>query len=397
MRHEFNTDSMMYKLIKPGAIFLILALTLWQCKDPWEDHIKVSDGVTSSMLLETIQDMPELSIFTGLLLEAGWEEELTSSKSFTVWVPTNEAMEAVDLGELADSASLALFVNNHISFGAYSYHTLVSQETVKRYSGKNILLDYENNMAGEANLLEPLDQLAKNGILHVIDRALVPKPNVWDIVESTELAPKHVEFLNSLSGLVFDPSVATLIGVDPLTGKPVYDTISGMVWSNLLITEVRDLQNEDTLSTIILVEDAVFDSEYAKYRNYFKTADSVESDDLTRWMICRDLVFPGYQLLEDIPDNLLSLYGIKIPFDHSAVQHTYEASNGIVYVMSSADVRLEDKIPPVIVQGEDSLKVVFTSISGKQECRNENSYMMHMSSIIQFILIQVLLSGNQGI
>jgi hypothetical protein len=355
----------MSKIVKSGLTLFLIALVFQGCRDPWEDHLKITGGVPAENLLEMLQGTAELSTFTGYLMEAGWKEELESSKSFTVWAPDNQAMSGVDEAGLADSASLAMFVNNHISFGAYSYYSPLQQLVVKTYSGKNVHIDNRNGTIDQARLVEPFDRVASNGILHVIDKALMPKPNVWDIVESTRLAPKHVEYLKSLTGMVFDPSVATITGVDPETGKPVYDTLSGMIWGNRLVAEVRDLKNEDTLSTMILVADDVFDSEFAKYRKYYKVADSLESDELTRWLISRDLVFREMTKPEEMPDTLVSLYGIKIPFDRSAVQQTFEASNGIVYVMSSCDVRLQEKIPPVIVQGEDTTRVIFTSVSGQ--------------------------------
>jgi len=355
----------MNKLLKYSLIFLAMVLTLWTCKDPWEDHLKVSEGVPTESLLEQLQNNAELSEFTGLLLELGWQEELESTKSYTIWAPDNNAMAEIDPADLADSADLAMFVNNHIIFGAHSYYAPVKTYKVKPYSGKNIYIDNENGTVQDANLIEPYDRVCTNGILHVIDKPLTPKPNVWDFVETTELAPMHVEYLNGLSGMVFDPSIATPIGVDPVTGKPIYDTLSGMVWSNRLLVEVRDLMDEDSLSTILLVDDPVFEAEYAKYRPWFRVSDSLESNELTWWMVARDFVFRGKMDLEDMPDTLVSLYGIKIPFDRYSIQKTYDASNGVVYVMSTCDVILGEKIPPTIVQGEDTNAIVHTSASGQ--------------------------------
>ena len=358
------TDRTMNKLLKPGPLLLLMALTLWGCKDPWEDHLKPVEGLPGENLFELLQNNPDLSTFTAYLIEAGWQDELESSKSFTVWAPDNEAMGTVDAAELSDSASLALFVNNHIGFSAYPYYTEVKQLVVKTFSGKNLHIDNENGKIGDANLEEPYDRLASNGILHVIDKALVPKPNAWEIIESTDQAPEHVDYLKSLSGTVFDPSIATIIGVDPASGKPVYDTLSGMVWSNRLIAQVRDLRVEDSLSTVFLIDDIAWESEFQKFRPYFKLADSVASDELTRWLVSRDLVFRGQTPLEDMPDTLVSLFGIKIPFDHTSIQKVYEASNGTVYVLGNCDIRLGDKIHPWIVEGEDTNHVTEIAVSG---------------------------------
>jgi uncharacterized surface protein with fasciclin (FAS1) repeats len=355
----------MNEILRSGLFFSLIVLILAGCKDPWEDHVKPAQGIPEENLYEMIRNTPELYAFAGYLLESGWQEELESSKSFTVWAPTNNAMQEIDPAGLENSADLANFVNNHIAFTAYSYYSPDKYFIVKTYSGKNIVIDNQNGRVGDANLLEPYDRVASNGLLHVIDAPLVPKPNVWEIIESTDQAPKHVGYLKSLTGMVFDPNVGTVIGVDPVTGEPVYDTLSGMVWSNRLVEEIRDLKHEDTLSTILLIEDPVWDSEFSKFRSYLTLSDSVESDELTYWMISRDLVFSGYMELDNMPDTLVSRFGIKIPFDRAAVEQTYQASNGIIYVLSSCDVRLQDKIHPYIVEGEDTTKIVYAAVSGQ--------------------------------
>ena len=353
------------RILEKTVLLALMTLLLWGCRDPWEEHVQLGEGVPDKSLFEIISSLPELSEFAGCLVEAGWQQELESSKSYTVWAPDNNAMGQLDPGVLEDPDGLAIFVDNHITLTAYSCYSPFSQLSIKTCSGKNLIIDNENGMIGDAKLLEPCDRIATNGILHIIDKALVPRPNTWDFVESTDLAPLHVEYLNSLTGMVFDPSVATITGVDPVSGRPVYDTLSGMVWDNRVITEIRDLRDEDSLSTLILVDDPVWNSEFGKYRKYYLLEDSVESDDLTKWMISRDLVFRGKILSEEAPDTLVSLFGIKIPFDREAIQYSYEASNGIIYVMNSCDVSLQEKIPPVIVEGEDTTMVIFTSVSGQ--------------------------------
>lgn len=358
---EMKTNTMM----KNGVLLLLMALTLlWGCKDPWEEHLKPGADIPESNLFELLQNTPELSTFTNYIIESGWQAELESSKSFTVWAPDNDAMDAVDEGELSDSAGLALFVSNHICFAAYSYYASEEQLTVKMFSGKNLLIDNGTGKIQDASLEEPYDRIATNGILHKIDKALVPRSNVWEIIESTDLAPEHTGYLNGLTGMVFDPSVATVIGVDPNSGKPVYDTLSGLVWNNRLIAQVRDLKEEDSISTVLLIDDPVWDAQFQKFRPYFKLADSVESDELTRWQVARDLVFRGEKPLAAMPDTLTSLYSVKIPFNPAAIQHTYEASNGIVYVMNSCDIGLGDMIHPWFVEGEDTNKITHIGVSG---------------------------------
>jgi uncharacterized surface protein with fasciclin (FAS1) repeats len=349
--------------------YLIALIVLFSaCQDNWEEHNKLNQDVAEGNLMQIISGHPNLSKFAGYLIQTGWDKELSSSKSFTVWAPTDEAMAQVEQSILNDSAKLNQFVSNHICFLRYSYYSTKELQKIKAYSGKNIIVDNLNGKVEDASLIWPYDLVADNGILHVIDKPLIPKMNIWEFVEQTDLCPKHSGYLNSLTGMVFNPSIATQIGVDPISGKDIYDTASGMVWSNRFINNVRDLKDEDSLSTMILISDDVWDQEFTKFRNYYRVGfpEIPElTDSLTQWHISKDLVFSGSYKPDNIPDTLISLFGVKVPFNKTAVETMFEASNGIVYTLSNCYVRLQDKIRPIIIEGEDTNKFVFTSLVGQ--------------------------------
>ncbi len=352
-----------WKLLFYTSLFL---LGFIGCKDPWDEHGKVNDGIISDNLFELIAKTPQLSEFAGYLSSSGLGEEIATSKNYTVWAPDNEAMALVDNAILADSAKLHQFISNHICFTQYSYFDNKPAKKIKSLSGKNILPDYVNGMIEDANLLEPLDIVAKNGILHIIDKALIPKPNVWEYIESTDLSPMHAGYWNSLTGNVFDPDKAIQIGVDPVTGKAIYDTLSGLTWSNRVISEIRDLKSEDVISTIFLVKDAVLEQEYSKFRPYYrKLNDSIGSNELTYWNISKDYIFAGEFDLDGPEDTLLSMFNVKVPFDKAAVESVFQGSNGKVYVLNNCPVKLENKILPIIIEGEDTLRLITKALTGQ--------------------------------
>ncbi len=348
------------------CLFSIVIL-FWKCKDQWDEHTKLNNDVVQEDIMEVINDKPELSQFAECLISTGWDKELSSSKSYTLWAPNNEAMTLVDETILNDSAKLHQFVANHIGFTLYSYSSSPSSEIkkIKTFSGKNIKIDILNGKVEDASLVQPFDLLANNGILHIIDKPLIPKQNIWEYIENTNVCPKHAGYLNSLTGMVFDPTVATQIGIHPVTGKPVYDTLSGMVWSNYFIYNVRDLRNEDSIFTIILITDEVFDQEFSKFRKYYELSTAESTDSLTYWEICKDLVFSGQYDLTSIPDTLFSIYNVKIPFNQTAIENSIEASNGLIYILNNCDVSLKDKIQRVIIEGEDTTKYITRSLVGQ--------------------------------
>lgn len=345
---------------------LLVLLGFFGCKNPWDDHGMINKDIVTDNLSELINKTPELSVFAGYLSASGWSDEIATSKTYTVWAPNNAAMALVDKAILSNSVKLRQFVGNHISFTLFSYYKTQPATKIKTLSGKNITPNYVDWKINDARLIDPVEIAAKNGILHIIDKPLIPNPNIWEFIETTNLCPMHTAYMNSLTGTVFDPEKAIQIGVDPVTGKAIYDMESGLTWSNPIISNIRDLKNEDSVSTVFLVSDDTFQKEFAKLRPYYtKLNDNKGSNDLTYWNVCKDYIFAGDFKLDASEDTLVSMFKVKVPFNKLAVKSVFEASNGKVFVMDNCPIALKNKIQPIIIEGEDTTKVITTALTGQ--------------------------------
>ena len=67
----------------------------------------------------------------------------------------------------------------------------------------------------------------------------------------------------------------------------------------------------------------------------------------------KDLVVEGLYTIDQLPPVLTSKFGVKIPIDKSKIVETRKMSNGIAYVFSGINFNVKDKIPTVVVQGEN--------------------------------------------
>lgn len=343
------------------GIPVLIGIMVLSCKDPWDEYVKLNDDTVTENLMEVISNDPNLSAFSELLERTGWDEILVLSQMYTVWAPTNDALSNLDASYLTDSVELKLLVEHHIAYSRYPYSN-AGQETrkIKMFSGKNLILDFQQMIIEYASLVDPSDIPAVNGMLHVIDNVLIPKDNIWDLIENCSLCPLQTGYINSLTGELFNPDIAIQTGVDAITGLPVYDTASGMVWNNDFINRIRDLKNEDSLFTVILLKDNVFEQEVEKFKPYYNLDDELQTDSLTKWNICKDIVFSGIIDTIHPPDTLVSLFDVKIPLSAGAIEQTFSLSNGIVLILNSCSVRLQDKIQPIIVEAEgDDKSIVY--------------------------------------
>ena len=70
---------------------VILPSVISGCKK-WEDHTAVNNQDLTKDLSTAIKDEPTLSRFAELVTQAGLDSLLQSSKTFTVWAPSNSAL-----------------------------------------------------------------------------------------------------------------------------------------------------------------------------------------------------------------------------------------------------------------------------------------------------------------
>lgn len=352
--------------MKKTIFIFIIVLTMFGCNNnPWDDHIQPLNGVANQDLIELIKSNPDLSTFAGLISKTRWEQELKSSKIFTVWAPTNESLTNLDSGLANDAELLDRFVSNHIVSENILAEGNKERFTMKMASGKNLLIDNDSQTIDGIKLSGKLDVPATNGILHTVSAPIIPRKNVWEIIEESQVAALHAGYLNSLSQMIFDPAIATQTGVDPVTGKPVYDIASGMVWNNSFIVDIAQLNNEDSVYTYFLLNDDVFKQQYDRFVPYYNCgANTIKTDSLTRNAICKDLAFKGKLASNDLKGQLVSDFGVKVPITGFDVTATYQASNGIVYLVNKCDIPVQDKILPIIIEAEDSIKSVVWSVGG---------------------------------
>ncbi|MEI6949731.1 fasciclin domain-containing protein [Paraflavisolibacter sp. H34] len=323
---------------------------LYGCTKKWEDHNALTDEALKGNLAEAIGQTPGLAKFSELLVKSGYDKIIRSSKTFTVWAPSDSALQSLDAALLHDSAKLAQFVGNHISF--QSYTTTAPAGRIQMLNGKYHA--FAGSSFDAAQVLTA-NKYAANGVFHVINKALPRVDNIWELIGKTSDAPALKAYLQSLDRPVFDSSIATQISVDPLTGSPVYDTASGMSIRNSFLDDVMNVADESKEYTLFLLTDRAYTSETEKLKPWFKTSAGVTDTSARHaqnWLV-KDLVFRGKYSLSQLPDTLVSAAGVKVPVNKSAITQTYQTSNGTVYVIDEMAVKLEHRFPPIYLQGEN--------------------------------------------
>jgi uncharacterized surface protein with fasciclin (FAS1) repeats len=115
---------------------------------------------------------------------AGLVDTLNSSGPFTVLAPTDEAFGKLPKGTveglLKDIPKLKNILLYHVVAGKAMSSDVSKMKTAKTVQGQNINIDaakwhlHKNIKINDANVIQA-DIVADNGVIHVIDKVLLPK------------------------------------------------------------------------------------------------------------------------------------------------------------------------------------------------------------------------------
>ena len=234
--------------------------------------------ITTAMLLappvviaDDTQDIPTNAQNTGVhdslvaaLAHAGLVDDLQAQGPFTVFAPTDDAFAAagIDLSTFdtdEENATLVDILTYHVYVGSVEAAQVTDGMTATMLNGDDATFTVTNEsvMIGDATVTMA-DVMASNGIIHVIDKVLMPPADLVDIPtvaqgtgihDSLVAAVIQAELLSTLQGegpfTVFAPTddAFTAAGIDlaaldndegkaALTDILLYHVVSGAVPSS---------------------------------------------------------------------------------------------------------------------------------------------------------------------
>ena len=341
-----NTKSLLMR--SKRYLFLVMSMVLGftACKK-WDDHTAVTNKDLNQNLLDAISSNSDLSTFRQFISKTGLDSLLNASKTFTVWAPTNNALQSLDPSIVNDVAKLKNFVLNHIANQSYLIRDLQGTARVPMVNGKYI--NFTPSKFDDASI--NATKFVNNGTLYTIDKGIVVLPNIWDFVNSTTSQYAQNSFVAALNFNDFDPSLAVVDSISANTGLPVYRPGTGIVAKNQFKEKVYDLSREELQFTYFVIQNANFTVESDSLKKYYATTRTTSTDTLAKWNTVKDFAVEGVYTSSQL-SGLVSKFGTPIPINPADIIETKKMSNGIVYVLSKLDIKTNDKFKTITVQGE---------------------------------------------
>lgn len=344
-------------------LLLLLLVICGACTDIWDSHYDVNakQHIADKTLWQEIESRPELADFARYIKQCGYEELLDGQQMFTVFAPKG----MVGFSELNEKKIKKEFVENHIARYSHSANSALPERGIVMQNKKVVSfeVDGDNFFFGSSRLVEK-NIITKNGVLHIIDNYEPFFPNVWEFLDSDDNYSILNNYLHSFDTAVIDveASVPGLI----VDGKQEYvdSVIENM---NEILYRIGQLDDEDSLYTMIVPTNKAWDKAYAtveKYYTYHKRqplADSLKSK-YTKMAIVNDLVF-SHTVQGSVEDSLVSTMENVFynPFENlldgfSGMDDGIVCSNGVVFVVDTLRHHpWESWHQELIVEGENEM------------------------------------------
>ena len=301
-----------------------------------------------------LKDIPTIASETGVhsalvaaLSQAGLVEALQADGPFTVFAPTDQAFTdaGIDLASFNDdesNATLADILTYHVYVGAVQSSEVTDGLTVPMLNGDNASFSVVDGVVSiEGATVTTADVIASNGVIHIIDKVLMPPA---DVVEPANDIPAiasgtgvHTVLVDAIiqAGLLY-----TLQGEGPYTIFAPTD--QAFVDAGISLDDFAGEEGAAALANVLA---------------YHVTMGAVTSDALSDGMFVT--------MLNQEQVRIGVTPGGVIVNDASVTTADVIASNGVIHII--------DKVlmPPTAAEGEICYNMVTHTISpgvGQEEC-----------------------------
>lgn len=264
------------------------ALALQGCSD-WTDHYGCEHDYhqsaleASATLWEQISSSDTLSNFAAVLQKLGYDQVLNTDQNFTVFAPTNAAIDTTALyAEFANDSLLKVeFIQNHIARGFHRASGSIDEtvhvlnEKALEFKGGDGAYTFGDIKVGAENII------AKNGMMHIMEGKVDFRPNMYEFMNrntngftATDLydffkkyMKKELDLDNSVQGPMKDGEVTYLDSVYK-ESNDMFDALNAK------------LTTEDSTYTMILPNNEAWQKALTKAKTYFNLFPAIQSQSI---------------------------------------------------------------------------------------------------------------------
>ncbi len=264
--------------MKPRNLIILFALAvlgLSSCKEYWEDHYDVYPETVDQNVWVAMQGNPEISEFVELVEQYQFDTLFNTDIPYTIFAPTNEAMQQYSTGNLPDTSVIKYHISSHF----IQSNVISGKQKIQTLSDKYAFFERTGSAAKLDDIpLKYESPLYLNGKYFVLEQIAKPLPNLYEyyIVNNTLLR----DYIDSQDSVILDKERSRPIGFDE-DGNTIYDTVS--VTFNKFEYFYFPVKHEFRNTTATVV--------FPKQEDYFEALTAM----------AQDMAIPGINDYNDIP------------------------------------------------------------------------------------------------
>ncbi len=134
---------------------------------------------TTQDITDTIESTQSLCTLLKAIKASGLADTLKGAGRFTIFAPTDEAFEQIPVSTLEavmeDADRLQSFLKNHIMAGKHMVCDISCMDTVQSLEGQDLRVSTKAGCKINNACVCQADIECSNGVIHIIDRVLLPE------------------------------------------------------------------------------------------------------------------------------------------------------------------------------------------------------------------------------
>lgn len=327
--------------MKKSFYILLLLIVFIACDDKWDSHYYGESEGTETILDLTLSEFlaqDGYGRYKKLFDYCNLDTVLQRDQDITLWVVPDSLMDRAILTEEADTL---LTMQYHMNYLPFLRTSLKDGLRIRSLNGVYLQIERQGNdiRINNSNIIESYQ--LKNGVVHVIDRLMTARMNLFDYIKY--LPDDYSIFRDSVMAMnvmVFDEKNSTKKSVDE-TGNWIYDSVF-YVYNPLF--EKAEFNSEFKQFTLLTPDNDVVAACFEKLKEQFRSmGQEVKKEDTVKAMtwIKEAAFYDGILSMNDFSDG-----DLKSSFERvwrNTVQKVdpnsmEEMSNGVVYEMTDIKI-----------------------------------------------------------
>jgi len=270
----------------------------------------------SDIVYNNLKSNAQLTLFAQMIQIAGYEKALDN---VTIWAPVNSALSQI---ELSDTALVKRLVSNHISKSKINAFFFNDSISVTMLNNKHYILKMVSGIISlDGTTILTHNNYVANSIIHIMNSYVPYKMNIWEYITQGTGHDLMKAYVNSQTKTSYNSSTGTY------------------VTTNDLLDQLTFINNEDTLSSAIVLSDNAWTEAYTKLYPYCAVSiDGSEEAHVenTKLAIIHNNFYMGKPelLTSDSVIKATSGYQLKSPAVLLEGAQSQELSNGKCFLVN---------------------------------------------------------------